>query len=149
MFDQLLKQINFSQWSWLLPWILGFSVITFVGSVIAGWLVLVHLPENYLTRSEPTSLYRSKSKLVNLFVEIVRNLLGLGFLLVGMVMLVTPGQGILSIVVGIILIEFPGKQKLIRKIVASPNIFKAINKIRKQANKPPLAGVESGNSPMI
>ena len=53
-------------------------------------------------------------------------------------MLFTPGQGILSIIVGIELVEFPGKQKLIRKMLAQPKILKAINKLRTKAHKPPL-----------
>jgi hypothetical protein len=37
-------------------------------------------------------------------------------LLAGIIMLVTPGQGIISIVLGLFLMEFPGKRKLELKV---------------------------------
>jgi hypothetical protein len=139
MIGQIQTQLNFDQWSWLLPWLIGLSAIMFFVSIFVVWQVLIRLPEDYLLQDEPHNLYRSKSKLINLAVRIVRNVLGAGFLLVGIVMLFTPGQGILSIIVGIELVEFPGKRKLIRKIVAQPKVFNAINRIRNKANKPRLA----------
>lgn len=139
MIEKLLNKINFDQWRWLVPWLFGLSGIVFIGSIIVGWIVLVRLPEDYLTRDQPAQIYRSKSKLVNLVIKVVKNLVGLGFLFLGVVMLLTPGQGILSIVVGIVLVDYPGKRKLIRKIVAYPKVLKAINKLREKANKPPLA----------
>jgi hypothetical protein len=146
MIEQFLKQIHFNQWSWLVPWLVGLSAIIFVGSIIVGWMVLVRLPEDYLTRDESPNLYRSQSKLANLLIDILRNALGIGFLFVGFVMLFTPGQGILSITVGIVLVEFPGKHKLIRRMLANHRILNAINRIRRKSNKRPLASKETINS---
>ena len=53
-------------------------------------------------------------------------------------MLVLPGQGLLTIVTGLILINYPGKYKLEKKLVAMPSVFKALNWIRDKANKPRL-----------
>ena len=146
MIEQILQWIHFDQWRWLLPWMFGFSVIVFIGSLIGVWLVLVHLPEDYLTNEKPVNLLGFQSKLINVFIKVVRNLMGLGFLLVGMVMLLTPGQGILSIVVGIVFLEFPGKRKLIHKIVAFPRVLNSINAIRRKANKPPLLTPQAATS---
>jgi hypothetical protein len=141
MIEQVLSILHLEEWRWLLPWLFGLSVIVFIGSIVIGWFVLIRLPEDYLTRDHSTKVYRFKSKLVNLVIEVVRNLFGVAFLVLGVVMLFTPGQGILSIIVGIELVEFPGKQKLIRKILAYPKVLKAINKLRTKANKPPLRPV--------
>jgi len=53
-------------------------------------------------------------------------------------MLVLPGQGLLTIVTGLLLINYPGKYKLEQKLVAIPSVFRALNWIRVKANKPPL-----------
>ena len=53
-------------------------------------------------------------------------------------MLVLPGQGLLTIVTGLLLINYPGKYKLEQKLVAVPAVFKALNWIRFKANKPLL-----------
>ncbi|HRD19060.1 MAG TPA: hypothetical protein PLB60_08410, partial [Candidatus Marinimicrobia bacterium] len=57
---------------------------------------------------------------------------------VGFLLLFIPGQGILTILVGIILMNFPGKYRLERKLVQRPGVLQGINKIRKKFNRPLL-----------
>jgi hypothetical protein len=49
-----------------------------------------------------------------------------------------PGQGILTILLGIMLVDFPGKRELERKIVSRPQVFETINKLRHRFGKPNL-----------
>ena len=138
MINQLFITSHFRQWSWLIPWVFGLSVIAFIGSIIGVWFVLIRLPEDYLTRDdvpEPNDTHRSAGWLIR---KIAKNLGGMVFLIAGMVMLFTPGQGILSVLVGITMLDFPGKRKLIRKILTRPRVLKAINKLRNRSNVPPL-----------
>ena len=51
-------------------------------------------------------------------------------------MLFTPGQGILSLLVGVILCDFPGKRKVERKIIERPLVLSTINRIRARYNRP-------------
>ena len=53
-------------------------------------------------------------------------------------MIVLPGQGLLTIITGLFLINYPGKFQLEQKIVTIPVVFKALNWIRLKAKKPPL-----------
>jgi hypothetical protein len=53
-------------------------------------------------------------------------------------MLILPGQGFLTIVTGLLLINYPGKYKLEQKLVEIPSVFRTLNWIRVKANKPPL-----------
>ena len=138
MINQLFITSNFRQWSWLIPWVFGLSVIAFIGSIIGVWFVLIRLPEDYLTRDSVPELNDSRRSAGWLMRKIAMNFAGLIFLFAGIVMLFTPGQGILSILVGITMMDFPGKRKLIRKILARPKVLKAINKLRKRSNVPPL-----------
>ena len=84
------------------------------------------------------SLMRRKAPLWRYPYWIAKNIVGVVFIVAGIVMLVLPGQGILTIVLGLALINFPGKRKVIRRIFTQRRIFKAINGLRRKANKPPL-----------
>jgi len=59
-------------------------------------------------------------------------------LLMGIAMLVLPGQGILTMLIGISLLDFPGKRTLEKKIVCHPSVHRAIDKIRQRAGQSPL-----------
>ena len=59
-------------------------------------------------------------------------------LLAGMAMLVLPGQGILTMVIGVSLLDFPGKRKLEHKLLTQAMVFQAINSIRAKCSKPPF-----------
>ena len=60
------------------------------------------------------------------------------FVIAGITMLALPGQGILTILIGISLMNFPGKRKLELRIIGQHTIYKAVNWIRAKAHKPPL-----------
>jgi hypothetical protein len=65
-------------------------------------------------------------------------MLGLGLLLCGIAMLVLPGQGLLTILVGLSLLPFPGKDKLEQNLLARKSIRASLNWIRTKANKEPF-----------
>ena len=67
-----------------------------------------------------------------------KNIIGVFLIIGGLLMLVLPGQGLLTIVTGLLLINYSGKCKLEQKLVAIPSVFRALNWIRVKANKPPL-----------
>ena len=56
----------------------------------------------------------------------------------GVVMLLAPGQGLLTIMVALLFLDFPGKRRLQRRIVASPRVLRALNAMRRRAGQPPL-----------
>lgn len=53
-------------------------------------------------------------------------------------MLFIPGQGILTIVMGIILLDYPNKFQIEQKIVSNRVILNGLNWLRKKGNKTPL-----------
>ena len=53
-------------------------------------------------------------------------------------MLLVPGQGVLTILVGVLLCDFPGKRTLERKLVVRPLALSTINKIRLRYKRPPI-----------
>ncbi len=67
-----------------------------------------------------------------------KNALGAVLLVAGVAMLVLPGQGILTILVALILLDFPGKYRLERKVVRYPWVIRSINWIRRRWDAPPM-----------
>ena len=68
----------------------------------------------------------------------LKNIFGLGFLILGILMLVLPGQGILTILLGLSLLDFPGKFRLQRRLVSRPSVLSSMNWIRQRAGREPL-----------
>lgn len=121
--------------SWLshpaLLWGLGcFSVLAVAASILLVPRYLASLPPDYLhgSRREHASLPR----------RVLRNALGVVLVALGIAMLLLPGQGVLTLLVGLLLVDFPGKQKLIRRILGRPKILRIVNKLRARRNAPPL-----------
>ena len=124
--------------NWLL--VIGvLSLATVVGSTVAlPWLV-TRLPEDFLVEPDPPVLRTpSRHRLLSWVWRGLRNLLGVVLLLSGFVMLFTPGQGVLTILVGLGLVDLPGKRRWERRLIGRPQVLASINWIRRQAGRPPL-----------
>ena len=123
----------------VLGWITTLSVATFVASLVAVPVIVSRIPADYFDsnrRHEPR--IRRLHPLLYLLVRVVKNLLAVVLILGGILMLVLPGQGLLTILIGIGVSDFPGKYRLERRLVALPGILTAINWIRAKANVEPL-----------
>ena len=49
-----------------------------------------------------------------------------------------PGQGLLTLLIGLMLTDFPGKYRLEKRLIAQPGVLKAVNWLRARAGHPPL-----------
>jgi len=49
-----------------------------------------------------------------------------------------PGQGLLTVLLGIMLLDFPGRHRLEQKLLSKPSIVNTINKLRERFGKQPL-----------
>ena len=120
-------------------WLIGFSLLTFVGSLVGIPLLIVRMPADYFVRPEPApDSWRARHRVVRLCVVLGKNVLGLTLVIAGVIMLFLPGQGILGILSGLALLDLPGKRAVERRLIRSPAILPAINAIRAQAGQPPL-----------
>ncbi|MCE7914080.1 MAG: hypothetical protein DYH15_05195 [Nitrosomonas sp. PRO4] len=114
------------------------SVIGFLGSLIAIPWILIRLPSDYFDLRIPRHWMKDHHPVLRIIGLIIKNMTGLVFLFVGFLMLFLPGQGILTMLIGISLLDFPNKRKLEAKIVGQPTVFNAINKMRHKFNKQPF-----------
>ena len=114
------------------------SVVFFVGTLIAIPFILVRLPPHYFDERHPRLWMPDHHPVLRLAGFIVKNAVGAVFLAVGIALLFLPGQGILTILLGVSLLDFPGKRYCERKIIGQPTVFKAVNALRAKYDKPPL-----------
>lgn len=123
----------------LLAWLAVTSVVTLVFSVVAvPWLV-VRIPPDYFADERPPEMpWADRHPLVRFALHAGKNLLGAVLVIAGVAMLVLPGQGVLTIVVGIVLLDFPGKRAFERRVVRVPAVLGAINWLRRRSGRLPL-----------
>ncbi|MBA6291282.1 hypothetical protein H4J58_09275 [Colwellia sp. MB3u-70] len=85
-----------------------------------------------------TSRLTPINRSVSLMINIVKIMVGLFLLICGLVMLVLPGQGLLTMLMGLSLMPFPGKNKLEQAIISRKSVRYSLNWIRMKANKKPF-----------
>ena len=77
---------------------------------------------------------------MRILVIVGKNLLGLLHVAIGLLLSVpgVPGQGALTILIGVMLLDLPGVRRLERWLVRRPSVYRTINRIRARFGKPPL-----------
>ena len=114
------------------------SAIGFVGTLFAIPMILVRLPADYFDTRTPRHWMKDHHPVLRLSGLIVKNIVGIVFLLAGFAMLFLPGQGVLTMLIGISLMDFPKKRELEAKMVGQPTVLGVINSMRQKFGKPPL-----------
>jgi len=128
----------------LLAWTGVGSLVFFFLSLFLLPLVVIYLPKDYFERD----LYiPPKANPIRLGLALLKNLLGVLVVLAGILMLFLPGQGILSILVGLSLIDFKGKRRLQRKLLARRRVRSSVQWIRKKAGREPLSLPDPKDAP--
>ena len=115
------------------------SAVMFVLSLLIVPIVIVRIPDNYFRRSQrKVPPWVKHHPILRYLLISAKNVLGFVLLIMGILMLVLPGQGLLTMLLGIALIDFPKKYLLERRIIKVPSVLKSINWIRKKAKRNPL-----------
>ena len=128
-----------------LVWLIVFSVITFLVSIAVTIFVLVKLPDTYFKSSHGREFWVERHPVLRWTGIVVKNLLGAFLVLLGVLMSLpgVPGQGVLTILLGVMLLDFPGKRSLELRLVSRPKVLRTINRIRQRFDRPPLLLDES------
>jgi hypothetical protein len=141
MIDWLTQTIH----GWGLTWwqvLFGLllSVVTFVVSILVVTVVLVKLPANYFHSSHEREFLIERHPVLRAFGIFAKNLVGLMLVALGVIMSLpgVPGQGVLTILLGVMLLDFPGKRNLETRLVSRPRVLRAVNMLRGRFEKPPL-----------
>ena len=114
--------------------------VTFSINLAIVSIILVKIPANYFQASHSRELWKSRSPAIRWLGIILKNALGVLLVALGIVLSLpgVPGQGLLTILLGIMLLDFPGRRNLEIKLLSRPQVSKTINKLRHKFGKPPL-----------
>ena len=126
-------------WQSILLGVLLF-LVTFAISLAIVSFIMVKIPPDYFRKDKPRELWSDKPPIVRFLLNFVKNLLGVLLVALGIVMSIpgVPGQGILTILLGVMMLDFPGKRDLEHRFVSQPRVLNAINKLRHRFGKDSL-----------
>ena|SRR5687767_528087 len=116
----------------------GVFVVSVVVSLVAVGFVMLRIPANYFSSHYQQDFLPNSRWITRWGAVIAKNVIGLLLVIAGIIMLVGPGQGILTILIGLILMDIPGKRPLEARLIKRPPILAAVNNFRARYNKPPL-----------
>jgi len=124
----------------LVTWLGILSAVGFVASLVLLPWGIARIPDDYFAEPKaPRPRWHDSHRVVFWTIKIALNLAGAVLVLAGIAMLVLPGQGILAILVGLMLLDFPGKRRLELWLMRRRQVARAMNWIRKKAGRAPLA----------
>jgi hypothetical protein len=117
-----------------------FTVTTAVVSIVVTAAVLVRLPHDYFACDPRSGVCRTRPPYIHWPLVALKNLLGVLLVALGVVLSLpgVPGQGILTILIGAMLIDFPGKRRAERWLLERRGVLGTINKVRARYGRPAL-----------
>jgi hypothetical protein len=126
-------------WSSILIGVALFVASFLINLAIVSF-ILVKLPADYFSKSRKKKFMEGYNPALRVAAVIGKNIGGVLLVALGVVLSLpgVPGQGLLTILLGIMLLDFPGKHRLEQKLLSRPSIVNAINGLRGRFGKPPL-----------
>jgi small-conductance mechanosensitive channel len=116
-----------------------FVAFAAASAVVTGWIV-VRLPADYFVGPRAPAFWRDRHPVLQVVGRILRNLIGVVLVVVGVILALpgVPGQGVLTILIGVMCLDIPGKRRLEQKLVGRPRVHGFINRLRARYGRPPL-----------
>ena len=111
----------------------------FIGSLWVVHRFLVTIPPDYFQQEHNLlESWKDSHPVLRWTLIVGKNLLGGLLVVAGTVMLFTPGQGVLAVLLGLSLVDVPGKRALERRIVQRRGVLSVVNRLRARAKQSPL-----------
>jgi hypothetical protein len=122
-----------------LGWLAAIAAVVLLLGFLVLPAIVVQLPQDYFVRDRRIPVrHVRRHPLLWWMVAILKNVFGLVLVVAGIAMLVLPGQGLLTILMGLGLVNFPGKYTFERWIFGRPAVASTLNRLRSAAGRPPL-----------
>lgn len=117
--------------------VLGIVLVT----TAIGIAMVVSIPPDHFSarRRQPASWWHG-DPLLRTMVLVFKNFLGVILGVLGFIMALplVPGPGLVFILIGLSLIDFPGKRKAERRLLAVPSVSRFLNEVRSRFGRAPL-----------
>ncbi len=120
-------------------WGVGISVALAVGTLALATAVIVTWPAARFRHDVPPAV-SNRHPVLRVLGVVGKNVAGCVLILLGAVMALPgiPGQGVLTMIIGLTLLDFPGKREMEARMLRRPAILHAINRLRAAFKRPPL-----------
>ncbi len=136
-------------WQWILQfwesltwvkvaWGLLFTVVTIIASYGLIVIGMIKIPADYFSSTYVREIDSDKHFSVRWAAFLVKNTIGFLLIIAGIIMIFTPGPGVPTILLGLIMMDIPGKRPLEAKLIQRPMVLSAVNDLRAKYNKLPL-----------
>ena len=139
MFDLLSDFVSGLTWQKILVGALIFLASFLINLGIVSF-ILVKLPADHFSKTRKTKFWAGPRPAIHAAKVIGKNIAGVLLVALGIVLSLpgVPGQGLLTVLLGIMLLDFPGRHRLEQKLLSKPSIVNTINGLRGRFDKPPL-----------
>ncbi len=115
------------------------SLVALLMGVVAMRYAVIYMPADYLVRDgHDDGWWFDQHPVVRWTLLILKNFVGMVFLFIGGVMLLVPGPGVMLLLLGLWLVNLPGKRRMERWLVSFPAVHKQIDKLRAKHGQSPL-----------
>lgn len=120
-------------------WLITIFMVAWIATVVWLPIAVVRLPPDYFMRPERCAQRRCQRS-ANFAILSLKKAIGLILLIAGVVMLLplVPGPGLLSIFIGLSLLNFRDTRRLQLIMLSRPWLLSRINKLRAMEHRPPL-----------
>jgi len=120
-------------------WFIGVSFASLVAALLLVPALINRIPTDYFSHSRRLPVAAMSSHpVVNLVFAGAKNLLGATLVLAGLLMLFVPGQGLITLLAGLMIMNYPGKFVLERWLMRRSHVLSAVNWLRARHGQPPL-----------
>ena len=114
-------------------------------SMVLVPVLIVQMPKDYFLAAHRIRRRGFSAR----WLTVARNALGVTLFIAGLLMLMLPGQGLLTLIVATIMSDVPGKYRVERWLVLQPRVLKAINWVRRRYHKPEITAPPRGLNRVI
>jgi len=115
------------------------GVVSLVATVLLLPFLVIRITPDYFRHGHREHDYaHDRHPVVHHTLVALKNVVGIVLILAGIAMLLLPGQGLLTLLVGLMLTDFPGKYQMEKRLVRQPGVLKAVNWLRGRAGHPPV-----------
>ncbi len=115
-------------WTW--PTLATVSLLALVGSALMLPRMLAGLPHDMFIGEPKRRKWTAR--------RVLKNVGGAVLTAAGIAMLVLPGQGLLTMLAGLLLSDVPGKRRVELFLLRRGPVFRAVNAIRARRDQPPF-----------
>ncbi len=123
----------------LLGWITVLSLGTLALMAIAVPWVVTRLPADYFSNPRREPWRRSgEEPLLAIIGTVLKNVIGAALVVLGFLLIFTPGQGVLTLLAGFMIMNFPGKYRIERWPVQRTGVLRPLNWLRQKRGQPPF-----------